>query len=272
MDPADVPDYYDFIKNPMDLGTVKSKLEQGVYPTPDAMLQDVDQIWKNCQTYNNPGEYAYKLGVDCQAKFAQEWHAAGLPPKGADGGLGAGLGAGLGGHAIQPGGFAYHVPGAGVRLEQRQQPIAMGSLPPLAGLMPPPPLMHAQPPPLHAPLPMPAPLAPAPPPMPAPPPDWQGRAIQVVDTVMQLDDAVDFCEPVPASVSGYHQAIHYPMDLGTVRAKLMAGRYQHPQQVLSDVGYVWSNCATFNEPDSDIVACAEQCKLVFDRSWQESGL
>lgn len=263
-----VPDYYEVVTKPMDLGTVRSKLERGMYHTSDAMLQDVEQIWENCRLYNEKGDEVYNLGVECEARFATEWQAQGLPAKGAGGGGGMHDGQ-VGGYAIPPP-LAYHVPGAGVKLEERH--VLMPALP-LAAMMPPAP----QPGPPHGPPFAPRPLVAPPPPLgwappPPPPPDWATRALQVVDSVMNLEDAGAFCEPVPHDVPKYYETIRYAMDLGTVRARLMQGRYNHPREVLSDVAYVWSNCREFNEPGSDIVACAEQCQRVFDRNWLGSGL
>jgi len=48
-------DYFDIIKEPMDLGTVLSKIESGAYPSPDAFMADVTRVFDNCHEYNKPG-------------------------------------------------------------------------------------------------------------------------------------------------------------------------------------------------------------------------
>ncbi|CBN76767.1 hypothetical protein Esi_0000_0593 [Ectocarpus siliculosus] len=48
-------DYPNLIKRPMDLGTVKVRLERGTYPTAEACAADVRLIWDNCRTYNTGG-------------------------------------------------------------------------------------------------------------------------------------------------------------------------------------------------------------------------
>lgn len=48
-------DYPTIIKRPMDLGTVKLRLERGAYPTAEACAADVRLIWENCRTYNAGG-------------------------------------------------------------------------------------------------------------------------------------------------------------------------------------------------------------------------
>ncbi|CAI8591332.1 unnamed protein product [Vicia faba] len=48
-------DYYDIIKRPMDLGTVKSNLSKNVYATPAEFASDVRLAFNNALTYNPKG-------------------------------------------------------------------------------------------------------------------------------------------------------------------------------------------------------------------------
>ncbi|KAI5185210.1 histone acetyltransferase [Nematocida homosporus] len=55
----DVPDYYQVIKNPMDLSTIQQKIQSDQYTSFDEMDQDIQQIVQNCYIYNAPGsQYA----------------------------------------------------------------------------------------------------------------------------------------------------------------------------------------------------------------------
>ena len=45
-------DYYEFIRNPMDLGTVRQRLQNRFYWTGRDCIQDLKTIFKNCYTYN----------------------------------------------------------------------------------------------------------------------------------------------------------------------------------------------------------------------------
>lgn len=47
-------DYPLVVKQPMDLGTVKKNLNNGLYETVEACLSDIQLIWDNCKTYNTP--------------------------------------------------------------------------------------------------------------------------------------------------------------------------------------------------------------------------
>ena len=49
----EVLDYYDVIKEPMDLATMEEKHEKDLYPTPDDFVRDAKLIFDNCRKYNN---------------------------------------------------------------------------------------------------------------------------------------------------------------------------------------------------------------------------
>ena len=45
-------DYHTIIKKPMDLGTVKTKMDSRLYSSPEQFAEDVRMIFKNCYVYN----------------------------------------------------------------------------------------------------------------------------------------------------------------------------------------------------------------------------
>lgn len=47
-------DYTFIIKNPMDLGTCSEKLKTDKYRFVEEALDDIQLIWDNCKTYNQP--------------------------------------------------------------------------------------------------------------------------------------------------------------------------------------------------------------------------
>ena len=49
-------DYYKIIKQPMDLGTIKKRLEHNYYFTAKECLADFNQMFTNTYVYNRPGE------------------------------------------------------------------------------------------------------------------------------------------------------------------------------------------------------------------------
>lgn len=51
-----LPDYHKIIKQPMDLGTIKKRLENNYYETAKDCIQDYNTMFTNCYIYNKPGE------------------------------------------------------------------------------------------------------------------------------------------------------------------------------------------------------------------------
>jgi hypothetical protein len=47
-----IPDYFEFVHTPMDLGTVMQNLKAGAYSQPWQCAEDLRLVWRNCLTYN----------------------------------------------------------------------------------------------------------------------------------------------------------------------------------------------------------------------------
>jgi len=64
-------DYHTIIAKPMDLGTVKDNLENGVYTAggANAFIEDIRTIFANCYQYNPPGDATVALARQTQAEF-----------------------------------------------------------------------------------------------------------------------------------------------------------------------------------------------------------
>ncbi|XP_073039657.1 uncharacterized protein [Primulina eburnea] len=60
VDPEELPDYHGVIKNPMDFGTVRNKLSNGLYTTLEQIESDVCLICSNAMQYNAPDTIYYK--------------------------------------------------------------------------------------------------------------------------------------------------------------------------------------------------------------------
>eukprot|EP00026_Physarum_polycephalum_P002433 Phypoly_transcript_02439.p1 GENE.Phypoly_transcript_02439~~Phypoly_transcript_02439.p1 ORF type:complete len:769 (+),score=192.19 Phypoly_transcript_02439:134-2440(+) len=66
MEPVDpiklgIPNYRDIIKEPMDLGTIKSNLDRDAYSTVNQYARDVRLVFMNALTFNQPGYEIYKM-------------------------------------------------------------------------------------------------------------------------------------------------------------------------------------------------------------------
>ena len=53
VDKDEVADYYDVIKEPMDLSTMENKLEADQYATPEDFISDAQLMFRNCRRYND---------------------------------------------------------------------------------------------------------------------------------------------------------------------------------------------------------------------------
>jgi len=81
-----------------------------------------------------------------------------------------------------------------------------------------------------------------------------------------------FLEPVDWEAYGLHDypdIIKVPMDLGTIHEKLEGGRYTSVSQFESDMRLVWTNCMTYNRPDSDLYQTAEKALKSFEKNIQK---
>lgn len=55
VDPVEVPDYYEVIANPMDLETMRSRVDAGQYVTVPEFMDDIELILDNAKQYNPQG-------------------------------------------------------------------------------------------------------------------------------------------------------------------------------------------------------------------------
>ena len=62
-----VPNYHLFVKTPMDLGTIRTKLTNNQYASVLEFRDDVELVWSNCFAYNPPGIGAHKMGHTARA-------------------------------------------------------------------------------------------------------------------------------------------------------------------------------------------------------------
>ena len=74
LDPVDpveleIPDYPEIIKNPMDLGTIETKLRGHQYDSPEEFNADMRLVWANCMTYNNEDTDIHQMAKEFSEKF-----------------------------------------------------------------------------------------------------------------------------------------------------------------------------------------------------------
>ncbi|KAK9674484.1 hypothetical protein RND81_12G235600 [Saponaria officinalis] len=68
-----IHDYFDIIKNPMDLGTVKTRLTTNWYKTPRAFAEDVRLTFHNAMTYNPAGQDVHIMAKELLRILEEKW-------------------------------------------------------------------------------------------------------------------------------------------------------------------------------------------------------
>ena len=75
VDPAalNIPDYFSIISEPMDLGTIKSKLEKNVYSGIEEFAADIRLTFSNAMLYNPPGNGVHAMAKKLSQIFEMRW-------------------------------------------------------------------------------------------------------------------------------------------------------------------------------------------------------
>ncbi|KAL2341074.1 hypothetical protein Fmac_009014 [Flemingia macrophylla] len=69
-----IPDYFTIISHPMDLGTIKSKLEKHLYSDIEEFAADMRLTFSNAMTYNPPGNDVYLMANELNNIFDRKWN------------------------------------------------------------------------------------------------------------------------------------------------------------------------------------------------------
>ncbi|CAG7848041.1 Bromodomain-containing factor 1 [Serendipita indica DSM 11827] len=237
---ANIPTYFDVIKQPMDLGTIQSKLMASpcAYDTLQSFVNDVDLVFDNCYRFNGLAHSISHLGVQLQTEFQRQMRQ--LPES--------------------------------ANLEFRAIPEVIPlAIPP--ALPPKKPsntaIKKIIPPPVYTPATLSSrsrrdPL----------------RIAQVKFCKTALDHlyrkeyetwVFPFLRPVDLSeFPNYLEVIKNPMDLGTIRDKLSHAVYGTAEEFHKDVKLMFTNCYTYN-PDWAPGIC-QRSRKVFDSKWKELPL
>jgi bromodomain-containing factor 1 len=68
-----IPTYFDVVKEPMDLATVKKKLDNGDYEVAEEFESDMRLMFNNCFIFNPPGSDVYVMGKRSESVFNMKW-------------------------------------------------------------------------------------------------------------------------------------------------------------------------------------------------------
>lgn len=75
VDPVELglPDYFEVVKKPMDLGTIRKKLENGVYHSLEDFEANVHLTFDNAMLYNPEGSVVYNMAKEMKDKFSADY-------------------------------------------------------------------------------------------------------------------------------------------------------------------------------------------------------
>ncbi|XP_055077452.1 bromodomain testis-specific protein [Periophthalmus magnuspinnatus] len=295
-----IPDYYNIITNPMDLGTIKKRLQNKYYWKAVECLQDFNTMFSNCYKYNRPGDDIVFMAQTLEKLFLQK--ISNMPKNECD------INEYMGKDAIKlkslcDTGDAKHKPSASEVVVQ-QTTVVPPEAPynhtsekiskiheatttkPLkrkaeAGV--PPVLPKAEgfsqgEPSTMGLLRRGSGRSIKPPNKDLPSSDVKkGRLTEQLrgcnDILKELFSkrhyayAWPFYTPVDAVALGlhdYHEVIKQPMDLGTVRKKIEERQYTNAKEFAADIRLMFSNCYKYNQPSDEVVYMARKLQDVFE--------
>ena len=95
-----------------------------------------------------------------------------------------------------------------------------------------------------------------------------GESRTILKELQNKPEAEAFKQPVDwkgLNLPDYPQIIKKPMDLQTIETKLNRKQYANAFEFAEDMGLVWSNAKTYNQPGSGIFLVAES----LGKSWEQ---
>lgn len=93
----------------------------------------------------------------------------------------------------------------------------------------------------------------------------------VLNKTMSSDHAYEFLRPVDPIKQGipqYATIIKHPMDLGTIKSRLVNHQYPNAQAMNSDMRLMFRNCYTFNPPNTYVHDKAKLLEEDYNRVWK----
>lgn len=227
-----IPDYFTVIKQPMDLSTISKKIDLNEYATAEAFMADVRLMLTNCFTYNAPDSQVTKMGRNLEKYFNTAM--AKMPTE---------LNGGASVSSSASGAVGLESPSGASRPKRESSVIAVGGSQ----------VMGAQ-------------VRRA-----SSPSGSLTFCSSVLRELMKKTNAhlnwpfMVPVDPVALNITDYFDVIKQPMDLGTIRKKIDTGAYSRVDQFESDVRLVFSNCYTYNPPESDVCKMARELENIFNQ-------
>uniref|UniRef100_A0A8C9JY30 Bromo domain-containing protein n=1 Tax=Panthera tigris altaica TaxID=74533 RepID=A0A8C9JY30_PANTA len=265
-------DYHKIIKNPMDMGTIKKRLENSYYWSASECMQDFNTMFTNCYIYNKPTDDIVLMAQALEKIFLQK--VAQMPQEEVELLPPAPKGKG-------------RKPAGGTQSAGTQQVAAVSSVTPAAPLQSVPPPPSPTPPlaPLRRQTGRPRRAPPPPPTSPLVPPEAPPVRDFIVYNVTQCVETrarraymaaagariPPFLPPRAAAslggpcrrglagrgVAGWGRRPSHPV-ARVLQKKMDSREYPDAQGFAADIRLMFSNCYKYNPPDHEVVAMARK--------------
>ncbi|KAJ2156501.1 hypothetical protein GGF46_005146 [Coemansia sp. RSA 552] len=248
------PTYYDVVKEPMDLGTVKLKLESQKYTKASEVEGDVRLMLNNCYLFNPAGTPVHAMGKQIEELFEAEWARVGEPIASKRGAEGESPATPQQAQAKRQRKKSFKDKPA----EPKKTPRPRKQVRKKAELGDDPDAIMAY-------------LDRAPSPAEPKEGDWWSACRRALLHVMAQPSALEFMvpvDPVRQNVPTYLDIVKTPMDLGTVRKKLDRVEYASKEAFYADVELVFTNCFLFNPPNTFVHSQGQALQRIFESTWE----
>lgn len=268
-------DYHKIITSPMDLGTIKKRLENNYYWSASECMEDFNTMFTNCYIYNKPTDDIVLMALTLEKVFLRK--VAQLPQKEVE--IFPNAPKGKGKKGSSPGGqngtSSAATPTSQPNLSNK--PSSSSSAPQHSSQGPPKKTRPKRKEGTVADFPSVAKsgvsdLSESKRRRRLPQRDSE-QLLYCSDILKEMlakkhaAYAWPFYLPVDAKalqLHDYHDIIKHPMDLSTVKKKMDGGEYQDAESFAADVRLIFSNCYKYNPPHHDVVAQARKLQDVFE--------
>ncbi|KAJ3174070.1 hypothetical protein HDU88_000037 [Geranomyces variabilis] len=242
------PEYHRDIKQPMDLSTIRERLKNRNYNSPDQFEADVRLMFRNCYTFNRVGEPVYAQGKSLEAIFDARWstrnESASQPPS-----------------KLEASQVAAS-PTVEKKKLQPQPPIKVRApaTPAAAGASSSKGKAASTP------------SRSASPAVPSFSPEEQKMCADVLKTLSAHPSAAPFLlpvDPVALNIPNYPLIVKRPMDISTIRKKLNAQTYPSADAMRDDFHLMLNNCFKFNQPGDWVSEQGRILETQFETQWEK---
>ncbi|KAI9278501.1 hypothetical protein BDA99DRAFT_8605 [Phascolomyces articulosus] len=295
------PGYYTAIKKPMDLGTIRTKLEKGDYTTYQQLDDDIRLMLNNCFAYNGPGTFVHNEGLALESVLDKELvnirHKEEERRRERER------------RVAEENTTIHHEKAPSPVVAPPSSSITSSIRKPSSPSVPQSPKQQSRPStpaattvpvatsakasaspskvptsrPQHTPAPVDMPSVPTASPVPAPTiipkaperkPEkektFREKCATVLAKTMENQHAAEFLRPVDPIKQGvphYLTIIKKPIDLGTIKGKLKVNKYANAQEFDDDIRLMFRNCFKFNPPNTYVYNEARALEEVYNREW-----